>query len=46
VVHDHDVGEARRVALGEEVALGEAVAVLADAVVGVGVERLPVVGAG
>src|SRR5579884_2120816 len=42
VVDDDDVGEARGVALLEEKAVGEARAVLADAVVGV--ERLPVVG--
>ena len=45
VVDDHDVGEARGVAFREEVAVGEPAAVLAHAVVGVGVERLPVVAA-
>ena len=45
VVDDDDVGEARRVAAFEEMAVGEARAELADAVVGVGVERFPIVAA-
>jgi hypothetical protein len=45
VVDDDDVGEARRIAAFEEMAVGEARAELADAVVGVGVERFPIVAA-
>ena len=42
MVDDDDVGEARRVAPFEEIAVGEARTELADAVVGVGVERFPI----
>ncbi len=45
VVDDDDVGVFRGVAAAEEMAVREARAELTDAVVGVSVERLPVVGA-
>jgi hypothetical protein len=43
VVDDDDIGEARRIAAFEEMAVGETRAELAHAIVGIGVERFPVV---